>query len=124
MEDGSLSLTVSRATANEEGTDAVAGLRGSRGALFWIPRARVAILRRDEEEESGPKDIEWKDSGVLRAKSVTTFALEVNDAPKPHCGATKVLSGTVGYCAFAIRQENHDWCSKLQKRQTKELKAT
>jgi hypothetical protein len=49
---------VSRATAKEEGTDAVAGVWGLRGALFWIPRATLAILRREEEEVSGPKEIE------------------------------------------------------------------
>lgn len=40
-----------------------------RGALFWIPSARLAILRREEEEESGPKEMEWKDSGFLRENS-------------------------------------------------------
>jgi hypothetical protein len=51
---------VSRATAKEEGTDAVAGVWGLRGALFsgWIPRATLAILRREEEDVSGPKEIE------------------------------------------------------------------
>ena len=44
--------------AKEEGTDAVAGVWGFRGALFWIPRATSAILRREEEEVSGPKEIE------------------------------------------------------------------
>ena len=58
-------LTVSSATEKDEGTEADTGLRGSRGALFWIPRAVLAILRREDDEESGPKEIEWKDSGVL-----------------------------------------------------------
>jgi hypothetical protein len=49
---------VSRAIAKEEGTDAVAGVWGFRAALFWIPRATLAILRREEEEVSGPKEIE------------------------------------------------------------------
>jgi len=56
---------VSRAIAKEEGTEAVEGLRGLRGASFWIPRATLAILRREEEDASGPKEIAWKDSGVL-----------------------------------------------------------
>lgn len=55
---------MSRATAKEEG--AVGGAWALRGALFWIPSARLAILRREEEEESGPKEMEWKDSGFLR----------------------------------------------------------
>jgi hypothetical protein len=58
-------LTVSRATLKEEGTEAVEGLRGLRGELFWTLRAVLAILRREEDEESGPKEIEWKDSGIL-----------------------------------------------------------
>jgi hypothetical protein len=58
---------VSRATAKEEGT-AGANL-GVRGALFWTPSARLAILRREEEGVSGPKEMEWKDSGFLGAKS-------------------------------------------------------
>jgi hypothetical protein len=66
MEDGF--LTASRATAKEEGIDG--GVRGLRGALFWTPSARLAILRREDEEESWPKEIEWKDSGFLWAKSV------------------------------------------------------
>ena len=49
----------------EEGTDADWGLKGSRGALFWIPRARLAILRREADEASGPNETEWKDRGVL-----------------------------------------------------------
>jgi len=49
---------VSRAIEKEEGTDAVGVVRGLRGALFWIPRATLAILRREEEEESGPKEME------------------------------------------------------------------
>jgi hypothetical protein len=60
-------LTVLRATEKEEGTDG--GVRGLRGALFWISSASLAILRREEEEVSGPKDIEWKDNGFLQAKS-------------------------------------------------------
>jgi hypothetical protein len=51
-------LTVSRAIAKEEGTDAVAGAWVLQEALFWIPRATLAILRREEEEVSGPKEIE------------------------------------------------------------------
>jgi hypothetical protein len=58
-------LTVSRAIEKEEGTEAVGGLRRSRGALFWTLRAVLAILRSEEDEESGPKEMEWKDSGVL-----------------------------------------------------------
>jgi len=58
-------LTVSRAMEKEEGTEAVWGLKGSRGALFWIPRARLAILRREADEASGPNETEWKDRGVL-----------------------------------------------------------
>jgi hypothetical protein len=49
---------VSKAIAKEEGTDAMAGVCGFRGALFWIPRAKLAILRREEEEVSGPKEME------------------------------------------------------------------
>jgi len=84
-ERSSLSLAVSRAIKNEEGTEAVEGLKGSRGALFWISRANLAILRREKEgswrmedewydsstllkneaEESRPKEIEWNDSGIL-----------------------------------------------------------
>jgi len=37
-------LTVSGATAKEEGTDG--GVRGLQGALFWISSATLAILRR------------------------------------------------------------------------------
>ena len=44
--------------AKEEGTDAVAGVWALRGALFWTPRAALAILRREDEEVSGPKEIE------------------------------------------------------------------
>lgn len=81
----SLSLTVSAAIMNEEGTKAVEGLNRSRGALFWISRANLAILRREKEgsrrmedewydsstllkneaEESRPKEIEWNDSDIL-----------------------------------------------------------
>ena len=50
-------LTLSMAVEKEEGTDAVAGVWGFRGALFWISRATLAILRR-EEEVFGPKEIE------------------------------------------------------------------
>ncbi len=60
---------MSRAIAKEEGTDAVTGVWGLGGALFWIPRATFAILRREDEEVSGPKEIEWKDSGFLWEKS-------------------------------------------------------
>lgn len=49
-------LTVSRAIENDDWT--VWGIRGSRGALFWTPRARLAILRREEDEECGPKEME------------------------------------------------------------------
>lgn len=58
-------LTVSRATEKEEGTDAAWGLKGSRGELFWIPRATLAILRRELDESSGPKETVWKDRGIL-----------------------------------------------------------
>jgi hypothetical protein len=58
-------LTVWRATEKDEGTEAVAGLRGSREALFWIPRAVLAIPRREDDEDSGPKEMEWKDKGIL-----------------------------------------------------------
>ena len=84
-ERSSLSLAVSRAIKNEEGIEAVEGLKGSRGALSWISRANSAILRREiegswrmedewydsstllknEAEESRPKEIEWNDSGIL-----------------------------------------------------------
>ena len=49
---------MSKATAKEEGTDAIAGVCGLRAVLFWIPRAKLAILRREEEEVSGPKEME------------------------------------------------------------------
>jgi len=65
--------TVSRAMENDEGTDAAWGLKGSRGALFWIPRARLAILRREVDEPSGPKETEWKDRGALGERSATGF---------------------------------------------------
>ena len=57
-----------RASWKEEGADG--GVRGLREALFWISSARLAIPRREEEEESLPKEMEWKDSGFLSAKSV------------------------------------------------------
>jgi len=66
-------LTVSRAAENEEGTDAAWGLKGSRGALFWIPRARSAILRREADEPSGPKETVWKDRGVLEKGQQPVF---------------------------------------------------
>jgi len=54
----SASRTVSRAIEKEERIDTVWVAMGLRGALFWIPRATLAILRREEEEESGPKEME------------------------------------------------------------------
>lgn len=60
--------------AKQEGTDAAGDLRGSRGALFCIPRARLAILRREDDEESGPKETEWKDRGFLHRTVSDLFA--------------------------------------------------
>jgi len=62
------SLTVSRAIEKDEGIEAACGMRVSRGALFWASSARLAILRREKDEVSGPKEMEWKDSGFLLAK--------------------------------------------------------
>jgi len=59
---------VSRAIEKDEGIEAACGMRVSRGALFWTSRARLAILRREEDEAPGPKEMEWKDSGFLLAK--------------------------------------------------------
>jgi len=58
-------LTESRAAEKEEGIDTVGGFRGSRGALFWISRARSAILRSVDDEASGPKETVWNDRGIL-----------------------------------------------------------
>jgi len=66
-------LTVSRAAENEEGTDAAWGLKGSRGALFWILRAISAILRREADEPSGPNETVWTDRGVLEKDQKQVF---------------------------------------------------
>lgn len=58
-------LTESRATEKEEGIDTVKGFGGSRGALFWISRARSAITRSVYDEACGPKETVWNDRGIL-----------------------------------------------------------
>ena len=62
---GKQQLTVSSASAYEDETVAPEGARGSRGALFCTSRAICAILRKEEDVESCPKEIAWNDNGLL-----------------------------------------------------------
>jgi hypothetical protein len=51
-------FSMSKYLPKEEGVDGVEGFRGSRGALFWIPSAISAILRKGEEAKAEPKEME------------------------------------------------------------------
>lgn len=73
-------------------------------------------------EDSGPNEMEWKDSGFLWEKSVPVmdFVQEGSDTLKLNCRKTKILNGRVERLkAFTIRKEDHDWCSEQNKRQRK-----
>jgi hypothetical protein len=63
-------LTVSRASVYEEATLAAAGCRGSFTLSFCTSKAICAILRSEEDEESGPKETAWNEIGLLNSARV------------------------------------------------------
>lgn len=61
----------------DERTIAVAGNRGSRGAVFWISRAMFTIFRRiviEALEEIRPKRGRWKIFGLTKVSAIKPLA--------------------------------------------------
>ena len=101
-------LTVSKACVYEDATDAAAGAKGSLGALFWMSSAIWAILRKEEEDPSGPNDTAWKDNALLDCTSKSGDPTrKTGHEPKTNRGAAQILNSLICDMALAIRQEYH-----------------